>query len=73
MKKYKIPTLTTNTPQADQTKLLSALKGVKGVESAQLHPNTSEVAVTPKAQNAPKREEIATAASRVGFPFAPKS
>ena len=73
MEKYKVPTLTTNTPQADQTKLLKAIKDLRGVESAQLHPNTSEVAIKLKTENPPKREEIETAASRVGFPFAPKA
>jgi hypothetical protein len=72
MEKYKVPTLTSSTPQAEQSKLLSALRGVKGVESAQLHPSTSEVAIGGKGQNSPKREEIATAASAAGFPFAPK-
>jgi len=71
MQTYKIPTLTSTTPKNDQTKLLSAIKGVKGVQTAELHPDKHELAITVKAQQEPKRNDIEAAAKGAGFPLTP--
>lgn len=71
MQTYKIPTLTSTTPKDDQTKLLSAIRGVRGVQSAELHPDRHELAIEVKAQQEPKRTEIEAAASGAGFALTP--
>lgn len=67
MKTYKVPNLNSKTPQAEQGKLINALKGVAGVESAILHPTSSEFEIKGRGQEVPKLEEIAAAASKAGF------
>ena len=71
MEKYKIPSLTAQTPQADQTRLVCAMRNVRGVERAFLHAETGEIEIGVKDSHSPKREAIADAASSVGFPLAP--
>jgi copper chaperone CopZ len=67
MEKFKVPTLSLKTPQADQDKLITALKGVKGVASATLHPSSSEFVINAKDKQQPRREDIVAAASKAGF------
>ena len=69
MKTYKVPTLTPETPAADQTKLLSALQGVQGVRSAQLNPTKNEITITADLKQEPKRSDIDAAVAGVGFPL----
>ena len=71
MERYKVPGLTNDTPQAELTKLLAAIRSVKGVERAQLHLETSEIEIGVKDSHTLKREAFASAASSAGFPFAP--
>lgn len=72
MKKYQIPTLNEKTTQADQSKIMTAVKGVSGVSKAILHLNSHEIEVAGKDQADPKREDIASAVSKIGFPLATK-
>lgn len=72
MKRYQIPTLNEKTPQNDQSKILTAIKGISGVTKATLHPSTHEIEITGEDQAEPKREEIASAVSKVGFPLGPR-
>ncbi len=73
IEKYRVPGLTNDTPQADLTKLLAAIRSVKGVERAQLHLDTGEIEIGVKDSHMPKRETFASAASSAGFPFAPET
>lgn len=72
MKTYKVPTLTRETPEADQTKLLSALHGIKGVRSAQLNLAQNEISIAADSKQEPKRSDIDAAVSGVGFPLSTK-
>ena len=72
MQKYQIPKLTEKTSQADQTKIVAALKEVDGVASATLHPKSHEVELKMTDKREPKRTEIASAVSSIGFPLATK-
>lgn len=67
MKKYTVSNLNAKTPQDEQTKLLSAIKGVKGVASAQLYPGSSEFGLTAREKESPKQEDLASAVSKAGF------
>jgi hypothetical protein len=67
MDKYKVPNLTPETSQPERTKLLTALKGVQGVASATLIPESSEFTVQARDKKEPKREEVEKAASKAGF------
>ena len=67
MNTYKVPHLTPQTPQPERTKLLTALKGVHGVASATLIPESSEFTVKGRAKQQPKREDVERAASKAGF------
>ena len=69
MKKYQLPRLNEKTPAADQSRIVAAVKGVSGVTKAVLHPNSQELEVAGKDQTEPKREDIATAVSKIGFPL----
>lgn len=72
MKTYRVPNLTATTTEADQTKLVTALKAVKGVENAVLHPAQHEFEIRARDKEEPKRDEIAAAASKAGFALASK-
>lgn len=72
MQKYQIPKLTEKTSQADQTKIVTALRKVDGVASATLHPKSHEVELKVNEKREPKRTEIASAVSSIGFPLATK-
>jgi hypothetical protein len=67
MHRYKVPNLTADTPQPERTRLLTALRGVHGVEGAMLIPESSEFTVSGRAQQQPKRAEVESAASKAGF------
>ena len=72
MKKYQIPTLNPQTPKADQSKIVSAIENISGVSKAVLHLGSHEIEVSGRDQNEPKREDVASAASKIGFPLAAK-
>jgi hypothetical protein len=67
MKKYKVENLSATTPQSEQGKLITALKAVSGVQSAVLHPSSSEFEIKARTAQQPKRKDLAAAASEVGF------
>lgn len=67
MNRYKVPTLTPNTPKTHKNKLMTALKQVSGVQSATLHPAAHEFQIEADTKHAPKRDEIASAARKAGF------
>lgn len=69
MKKYQIPKLNEKTPAADQSRIVAAVKDISGVTKAVLHPNSHELEVAGKDQSDPKREDIASAVSKIGFPL----
>lgn len=70
--KYKITNLNDKTPQAEQNKLVSALKGVQGVQSAKLDLGTQEVEVIGRDKKDPARNDLSAAANKAGFTFAAK-
>lgn len=65
--KYKVPRLTSSTPEKDQKKLTSALKAVKGVDSIKLHTASGEVEISSKGDMSPKRSDIIAACQKAGF------
>ena len=67
MTMYKTPTLSSKTPEAEQTKLVAALKAVSGVQSATLHLSTHEFEIKGADKKEPKREDVTAAASKAGF------
>ena len=62
---YKVTRLTSQTPQSDQQKLVTALKGVAGVEKVTLRPNSSEFEIDGKDECNPS--DIWAAAAKAGF------
>lgn len=72
MKKYDIPTLNENTPRADQATIMRAVKNVSGVSSVILHPHDHQLEVGGRAEVEPKREDIAAAMAKAGYPMAGK-
>lgn len=69
MTTYKVKNLSNTTASSEQTKLISALKTVQGVENATLQLQNSTFEITPKAKQVPKKEDLSAACNRVGFPF----
>jgi len=71
--KYKLTDLSAKTTKDQQTKLVSALKGVSGVENAILHLGSSEVEIKPLAKQEPKRADLTAAISSAGFSMTTKA
>jgi hypothetical protein len=67
MQSFNVPNLNEKTPQAEQTKLVNALKAVNGVDAATLQPSKHSFEIRGKGQQNPKREDITAAASKAGF------
>ncbi len=67
MDTYTASKLNATTTQAEQTKLIKALKAVHGVENATLHLSESRVEVAPRVNETARRVDIETAASKCGF------
>ena len=70
MKTYKVPGLSTKTPQTEQNKLIAALKAVGGVQGALLRPEANSFEITGKNDQTPKREAVASAVTSAGFKLA---
>lgn len=71
--KYKITNLGAKTTKDQQTKLVSALKGVSGVDNATLHLGSSEVEIKPLAKQEPIRADLSAAVTKAGFSMAAKA
>ena len=69
MKSYKVQNLSNSTTSSDQTKLISALRGVAGVETATLRLQDHAFEIKAKDKHEPKREELAAATLKAGFPL----
>lgn len=67
MQTFHSKTLTSATSKADQTKLVDALKAVRGVAAANLHIEKSEFEIKSRTDEQPKRDAILAAASKAGF------
>jgi hypothetical protein len=72
MSTYKVNNLDSKTPQTDQAKLATAMKSVTGVESARVIADSSQIEIKGKGGKDPKRDELAAAASKAGFPLSGK-
>lgn len=72
MKKYEIPKLSNKTPEAERATIVTALKSVAGVSQATLLPASHQIEITGKDQKDPKRDDIASAVSKIGFPLSAK-
>jgi hypothetical protein len=67
MKRYRAPSLTVNTSLGDQTKLLNALRAVRGVQRATLRLATSQLEILARDDQEPTRQAITAAALGAGF------
>lgn len=55
------------TPETEQNRLSAAQEGASGVSSVLLHPDLGEIEINAKGDDKPRRDDITTAASSVGF------
>ena len=67
MKSYKVQNLTKSTSPSEQTKLISALKGVAGVADATLRLENSSIEIKAKEQQEPKHADLVAASQKAGF------
>jgi hypothetical protein len=67
MTTYKVNKLNTNTTRAQQSKLESKLKAMKGIQSVQLRPEKSEILISGANGKQPTHDAVRAAVEEAGF------
>lgn len=64
---YSVPSFNSDTSDRDSDKLTNALRGVRGVESVSLKPDSNQFEIKGKGDNQPNSDDIMAASKKAGF------
>jgi copper chaperone CopZ len=73
MSNYKVSNFSAKTPEAEQSKLKTNLKGMPGVESVKLHPDKGEISISCGSATEPKDDVVKAAVQKAGFTLGARS
>lgn len=73
MTNYKVENLNSKTPEAEQNKLKTNLKGMQGVQNVNLNPTKGEFSLSCGSQQGPNESVIKAAVQKAGFTLGSRS
>jgi copper chaperone CopZ len=73
MPNYKVSNFSAKTPETEQSKLKTNLKGIAGVQSVRLHPDKGEISISCSSATEPKDDVVKAAVQKAGFTLGARS